>query len=123
MSNNIVLCDVDNVHSTIEELRQEWAIDILNKFGIHEINLDSIEDIQLTLAQIGLEIVNNISDKSIKVYKRELVKKSNGNEYYLPETDKDLIAEWNMPKFIKIIGIGEVYYELHLNEWSIFNIR
>ncbi len=52
-----------------------------------------------------------------------MVTYQSGNDFFLPETEKNLIAEWNTPEFVKVIGDKEVYYELHLNEWSIFNIR
>lgn len=123
----VILCDRSDTNEIVEDERLQWIIEILIELGVDESiieNYDNIENYRYEMENMGIEIDYNISSNAVNVYKKQWHDGASEEESGWFEPNEDhLIAQWNEPNYVKRIKGSEVYYELHLNEWSIFNMR
>lgn len=125
-----ILCNLSDANETIKEVRDEWIIEVLLALGVSEniielgFNDTGRDDYIYEMNELGI-VVELYSNGEVDVFKRVWVNgASEENSGWLPPTEKHLVAQWKNPERIrKIDGNNDVYYELHLREWSISNIR
>lgn len=125
----IILCNLSDANETIKEARDEWIIEVLLALGVPEetieLGFDDIgrDDFIYEMNEIGIS-VELYSNGEVDVYKKVWIngptEESSG---WLPPTKQHLVAQWKIPERIRKIEGNEVYYELHLREWSISNMR
>jgi hypothetical protein len=120
---NIILCNLSDANSIIDEERLYWVFDVLDYIGIPEEVYESktIDEFRHSMDQYGIDVELSTNGE-VRIYKKEWF---NGKlvSDWLPATDDQLIGHWKEPtRIIKING-REYYYEIHLNEWSILNMR
>jgi len=118
---NIILCNLSDKIKTINEAKYLWTLEVLKTLGVPEetLNLNDIRELRYFLEGMGIE-VELCTDGSVLIYKREWhegkTKESSG---WLPAKEENLIAHWKEPNCVRRIEGKDVYYEIHLNEWSI----
>ena len=122
---NIILGNLSDAVKTIEEERLFWTNDVLDALGIPEeaFEVDSIDEYRNNLDELGIEVELS-TNGLVNIYKKEwhqgLSEEDSG---WLPAEKEHLVAQWKEPTRIQKIDGKDVYYEIHLNEWSILNIR
>lgn len=116
---SIILCNISDAKSVIDEERLSWIIDILSLFVPKEsLNTKNIDEFREKMDELGIEIDLH-TNGDVDVYKKtwfngETPEKSG----WLPSSKHNLIAQWKEPKYTKKIEGSDVYYEICLNEWS-----
>lgn len=123
-----ILCELSDASEVTEEARDEWIIDVLLSLGVSEelIELgyssgDDYDEFRYSMNELGIDI-ELLSNGEVNVYKKVWVdgptEESSG---WLPPAQEHLVAQWKNPERVKRISQNgdEVYYELHLREWSI----
>lgn len=129
MATEIILCNLSDANDTIKEAREEWIIKVLVSIGVPEDTIElgfddsSRDDYIYRMNELGISIElysNGEVDVYKKVWVNGLTEESSG---WLPPTEKHLIAQWKTPEKVRRIKENEVYYELHLREWSMSNMR
>ena len=122
----VVLCNISDAHDVILEERHEWIHDVLIGLGLPEETIAQSGDIdtyRYLMGEEGIE-VEMTSNGDVNIYK---MRWHNGpTEFtsdWLPPDEDSLVGQWKEPTYVRKIAGKEVYYELHLNEWSILNMR
>lgn len=114
---NIVLCNLSDVNSTIEEVRDEWIVDVLTGIGVSEEDFNLPYDQYCdALSELGL-VVRKSTGGTVSVYKLSWHEEDHCQGFLNP-TKNNLIAQWKNPKRVKRIENNDVYYELHFDCWS-----
>lgn len=115
-----ILCNLSDANTIIEEARQEWVREVLFNMGVDE-DIIMIEDIYMfrnSMEELGIEITSYAND-DVDIFKKTWY--DDGiNQGWLPPNESNLVAQWKAPERIKKIENGDVYYEIHLNEWKAF---
>jgi hypothetical protein len=122
---SIVLCNLSDAVSVIAEEREQWTLGVLASLGVSEdlVGAANIDEFREGMEQLGIEVIESSAGK-INIYKKVWHDgESEELSGWLPATDKNLVAQWDEPKYIKKIEGKDVYYEIHLNEWSILKTR
>lgn len=121
---NVILCNLSDANYIIEEERFYWISDVLDALSVPEEVYDSktIDEFRDKMDDFGIEVELS-TDGSVKVYKKQWYEDGEENVGWLPATKDHLVAQWNEPTRVKRVEGKEVYYEIHLNEWSILNMR
>jgi hypothetical protein len=122
---DVILCDISDCKEVVDEARLGWTIDILYYLGVPDEILDFKDDIRLfrnSMDKFGIE-VDLISGELVNIYKKRWYEGEYGNSGWLPTEEKDLVAQWKEPTYVRKIENGKIYYEIHTNEWSIINMR
>ena len=118
---DMILCNLSDANKVIEEARNEWIKDVLDSLGVSE------EILQLTdIRQFRHEVANGLGiEVELKANGEVDVYKKRWNDSYLEElqgwlpTKKEhLVAQWKEPKRVRRVENKDVYYEIHLNEWT-----
>lgn len=120
---NIILCNISDALDIISEERLYWINDVLDALGVPEetYNVSNIDKYRENMDALGIDVVLSSSGE-VKVYKLQWA--DDGiNQGWLPRTDDYLVAHWKEPTRVKRIDGKELYYEIHLNEWSILSFR
>ena len=121
----IVLCNLSDVNEIIEEERLSWMNDVFDALEIPDevFDVSNISEYRAEMEELGIEIILYATGE-VNVYKKTwyegLTEETSG---YLPVKKEHIVAQWENPTRIRRINGNEVYYELHLNEWSIANMR
>ena len=122
---DVILCNLSDANSEIKEARLLWAYQVLIDAGVPEETLlfDDIRDFRVDMDDLGIEVELK-NGEEVDIYKLEWFE----TEYeagWLPPKKEHLIAQWKKPtRIMKVDENGrDVYYEIHLNEWSIFKTR
>lgn len=122
---NVILCNLSDANAIIEEERLYWVFDVLEYVGIPEevFDAESIDEYRESMDTYGID-VELCSNGEVYIYKKEWHEGRNEEESgWLPADDEHLIGHWKNPtRVIKVDG-KDAYYEIHLNEWSILNMR
>ncbi len=121
----VVLCNLSDVNKVTEELRLEWINDVLDTLDVPDevFEAKDINSYRAEMEELGIEILL-YSSGEVDVYKKTWVEgNTEFNTGYLPPKKINLVAQWKLPERVRRIDGNEVYYELHLNEWSITNMR
>lgn len=122
---NIILCNISDHVQVVEEARLDWTLGVLEALGVPDKVFDAsyIRDFRYDMEEFGIE-VELCTNGNVNIYKK-VWHEGNTEQMsgWLPVKEEHLVAQWKEPKFIRKIEGKEVYYEVHLNEWSILNIR
>lgn len=120
----VILCNISDANKILQEKRKEWVYNILELLEIpSEItNCPNVFRFRGGLGQYGLYIETKSGGEEIDVYKREWRGDQETGDW-LPLASKYLIAQWKRPKYIRRVEGEDIYYELHLNEWSMVRAR
>lgn len=122
---NVILCNLSDAKQSVEEERLFWISGVLDALGVLEEVADAtdIRDFRYDMETFGIEIELN-TDGAVSVYKKQWYEgKTEEESDWLPVTKEHLVAQWKEPTYIKKVEGKDVYYEIHLNEWSILNMR
>lgn len=122
---NVILCNLSDARKSIEEERLYWVSDVLDALGVPDevFGATDIRDFRYDMEGFGIE-VELCADGCVNVYKKQWHEgKTEEDSDWLPPTEDHLVAQWKEPTYVKKIEGNEVYYELHINEWSILNMR
>jgi hypothetical protein len=116
----IIQCNLSDAQSVINDARIEWVFNTLRALKIPEdvLNEKNIDNYRSEMESLGVEVVYSTSGQ-IDVYKKTRIKKGEDG-LWLPAEKENLIAQWKEPRYAKKIDESGVYYEIHLNEWSMF---
>jgi hypothetical protein len=111
-----ILCNLSDAQKVIDEERLYWISEILEALGVSDELFDAtdIRDFRYGMEDIGIEVELH-SNGNVDVYKKQCD--------WLPATEEHLVAQWKEPTYIRKVEGKNVHYELHLNEWSILNMR
>jgi hypothetical protein len=123
---SVILCDIADANDIIEEERLNWAFGILEYLGIPEevINSNSIDDYREKMDFYGIEVeLSSVGE--VRIYKKEWHEgQTDEQSGWLNYTEDHIIGHWKEPtRVIKIDSNNRAYYEIHLNEWSVLNMR
>lgn len=123
----IILCDISDANNVISEERDAWIIDVLMALEVPEEVIEAgfdtgsnYDDYVAYMNEIGVDVDTDASG-SVCVYKKAWIDgTSEEMSGWLPPTKNHMIAHWKPPKKIRRISKDrkEVYYEIHLEEWS-----
>lgn len=114
----IVLCNLSDANKTIEEIRSEWVLETLMGLDVPEDAFDlEYSDYCTVLDEMGIEVQKSTGG-TINIYKLSWHEEEH-YQGWLPPTKHNLVAQWKSPKRVKRIEGKEVYYELHLDCWSV----
>jgi hypothetical protein len=115
----VILCNISDANQILQEKCKEWVYNILELLKIpHEIiYCQNISMFRGGLSECGLHIETRLCGEEVDIYKLEWYDDGK-KEGWLPIDKKYLIAQWKRPKYIRRVDGDDVYYELHLNEWS-----
>lgn len=122
---DVILCNLSDSRKSIEEERLYWISDVLDALGVPDEVFDAtdIRDFRYDMEGFGIEI-ELCTDGCVNVYKKQWHEgRTEKDSDWLPATEDHLVAQWKEPTYIKKVEGNEVYYELHINEWSILNMR
>lgn len=122
---DIVLCNMSDANSITKELRGEWLDDIFDVLEIPDevFDAETINDYRYEMEELGIEVIL-YSTGEINVYKKVWIEgPTEFSSGYLPADKRHLIAQWKNPTRVRRIEGNEMYYELHVNEWSVVNMR
>ena len=123
---DVILCNLSDANKVIDEARLEWTHEVLLGLGVPEevLLLKDVKQLRYEIADThGIE-VELLSNKCVNIYKKRW-NNSHREELqgWLPTKKEHLVAQWKEPKRIRKIDGKEVYYEIHMNEWSFTNMR
>lgn len=127
-----ILCKRSDIGDAIREAKEEWIIEVLLALGVDEsvIELGFSEDggdfekFIYEMNKIGVDIIL-YQNGEVNVYKKTWVNQpvSYGGDVYdgdwAPPTEKNLVAQWKIPKKTKIKTGNSEYYEICPVEWHI----
>lgn len=129
MSGEVILCNLSDANEIIKESRDEWIISVLLELGVPEeivemgFEAGKWDDYLYAMNDLGV-VVELYSDGEVDVFKQVWVDgESESDTGWLPISDKNLVAQWKTPERIKRLEGKDVFYEIHLDEWSIKNVR
>jgi hypothetical protein len=117
---SIVLCDLSDAVSVIDEERFNWVSDIIGALNVPEEIFDAktIDEYRDKMSEIGVEIVLG-TNGDVSVYKKTWHNQGSAEgSGWLSPTKDNLVAQWKEPTYVRKVDGNKVYYELHLNEWS-----
>jgi len=124
---NVVLCNLSDAPQVIKEEKHLWIRNVLMGLGLSEEMLDNsskdVDKYRHLMGEEGIEIETN-SNGDVNIYKMQWHEgTTESTSDWLPPVKEHLVGQWKEPTYIKKIDGKDVYYELHLNEWSILNMR
>jgi hypothetical protein len=122
---DVILCNISDANEVVEEARLEWIYSVLDALNVPEdvLDFEDIREYRYNMEEFGIE-VELMTNGNVNVYKKQW----HDGEYeeysgWLPTTEDHLVAQWKTPKYVRKAEGKDVYYEIHLNEWSILNMR
>lgn len=121
----VILCNLSDANNVVNEERMYWIFEVLEDLGVPDSVFEAtdIRDFRYDMEELGIE-VDLCSNGDVNVYKKHWFEgPTEETSGWLPPTDIHLVAQWKEPKYIRKKEGKEVYYEIHLNEWSISNMR
>jgi len=123
---NVILCNISDNQRVIEEERVAWTYEVLLALDVPEEVLEDISNVdeyRYLMDELGIEVELN-SDGEIDIYKKQMhYGATEEMTDWLPPTKDHLVAQWKKPTYVRRVEGKETYYEIHLNEWSILNMR
>lgn len=129
---DIILCNLSDANATADEARTEWVIEVLVALDISEELIEmgfsdgnDYDEFKYSMNELGIDIELH-SNGDVDVYKKVWVDGPTEEECgWLPSAREHLVAQWENPERVRRISKdkSEVYYELHLKEWSIADMR
>lgn len=123
---DVILCNISDANKVVEEEKNFWIQDVLLGLGVSEDTIASAEDIDeylYLMNQLGIEVEYKTTGE-VLIYKKAMHRGPDGEEVdWLNPSEENLIAHWKSPTFVRKVEGRDVYYEVHLNKWSSFNMR
>ena len=123
---DVILCNISDANGLIIEARNEWIRNILLDLGVSDeiIFLENIREFRYQVSDsLGIDVELKSSGE-INIYKKRWHNDSNENlQGWLPAKKENIIAQWKEPTRIRKVDGQDVFYEIHLNEWSFANAR
>ena len=116
----IVLCNLSDTEQTISDLRQDWTIETLINLGVPEevLDFDDIDKFRMDMSNLGIDVIL-FTTGDVNIYKKTWHEdKHEERSGWLPNSERNLVAQWKRPKRIKKVEGRKAYYELHLNKWA-----
>lgn len=123
---DVILCNISDANKVIEEARFEWVHNVLLNLGVPEdiFEIKEIRDFRYEISNnFGIEVELK-ANKEVDIYKKQW--NNNPDEElqgWLPVKKEHLVAQWKEPKRVRKVEGKDVYYEIHINEWSFTNVR
>jgi len=123
----IILCNISDAIEVISEAREAWIVEILTSLGVDEelleISKKDIQKFRYYMEELGIEIDFKTSGE-IDIYKKKWHEDKDPERCgWLPTKKEHLIAQWKEPEKIRKIEGKEVFYEIHLSNWSMVSSR
>lgn len=129
MTAEIILCNLSDANKITKEVRDGWVIEVLLALGVSEeiveLGFDDIgrDDYIYAMNELGIS-VELYSNGEVDIYKKVWIEgETEESSGWLTPTKQHMVAQWKNPERVRRIKGNEVYYELHLEEWSILNMR
>ena len=129
---DVILCNLSDASEVADEARDEWIVNVLLSLGVSEELVEmgfsdgkDYEEFRYSMNEAGID-VELLSNGEVNVYKKVwLDGHTEDDSGWLPPTSDHLVAQWKNPERVKRISKdkSEVYYELHLREWSVADMR
>lgn len=123
---NIILCNLSDALEVINEARLYWTYEVLDALGVPDeilFETDDINEYRYEMEGLGIEVELK-NNEEVDIYKKEWYEgPSEEHSGWLPPTEEHLVAQWKKPTRIMKVEGNDVYYEIHINEWSMFNTR
>lgn len=122
---NIILCNISDTTKTIAEERLYWISEVLDALGVPDDVFDAtdIREYRYDMEELGIEVELH-SSGNVNVYKKKWHDgQTEEQSGWLPAAEEYLVAQWKEPTYIRKVEGRDAYYEVHLNEWSILNMR
>lgn len=121
----VLLCNISDAHNMVEEEKLLWTFDVLEALGVPEevYEAEDINDFRYDMDELGIE-VEYITNGCVNIYRKHwLDGPTEEQSGWLPVQEEHLVAQWKEPTYHRKIDDKGVYYEIHLNEWSVANMR
>ena len=122
---DVILCNLEDANTIIDEERMYWVSEVLDALGVPEevYDVETIDEYRDKMDEFGVE-VHLSTTGDVNVYKKEWHYSENEEEEgWIPPEKEHLVAQWKEPVRVRKVEGRDVYYEIHLNEWSILNMR
>ncbi len=122
---NTILCNISDAKKFIDEERLYWISEVLEALGVPDevFEASDIRDFRYDMETMGIEVELH-SNGNVDVYKKQWHEGMTEEQSdWLPATKEHLVAQWKEPAYIRKIEGKDVHYEIHLEEWSILNMR
>lgn len=122
---SVILCNISDANSVIEDEKMSWISEVLNAIGVPEsvYDIKDVDEYREKMEEIGVEVIL-ITSGEIKIYKKIWHEGATEEQCgWLPATDECIVAHWKVPDYVMKLDGKNAYYEIHLNEWSILNMR
>lgn len=118
----IILCDLSDANEVIDDARSDWINDVFDVLNIPDDVFDAtdIRDYRMNMEDLGIEVIL-YSNGEVNVF-RKVWHDDGFNAGWLPATDKHIIAQWKTPERVLKNDGKDVYYEIHVDAWSVANI-
>jgi hypothetical protein len=118
----VVLCNTSDANEVLRDLRKAWVYDLLSALGIEADDTTDQIEARGVLSGLGIRIDLRSNGEEIDVYKCEW-RGSEDSGGWLPPQKKHLIAQWKRPKYVRRVDGKDLYYELHLDKWSMVSVK
>lgn len=120
-----ILCNISDANIIIEEEKMRWIYEILEALRVPEevYNCKNIDEYREKMEEMGIEVIL-VTNGNVNVYKKAWHEGPTPEQCgWLPATNEHLVAQWKEPEYVMKLEGKDAYYEIHLNEWSILNMR
>lgn len=123
---DIILCNLSDANSVIAEARLYWTYEVLSAMNVPDEILFEIKDIndyRYDMEGLGIEVILK-NNEEVDIFKKEwyegTTEEASG---WLDATKDNLVAQWKKPDRVRKVEGKDVYYEIHVNAWSMFSMR
>jgi len=121
----VILCNISDAKEIEDESRMYWTYEVLQNLGIEDgilFETTDINDYRNAMYELGIDVILTTGG-NVSIYKLSWFGEEESGGW-LPAKEENLIAQWKSPKRIKKIDTDRsVYYEIHLNCWSILDSK
>lgn len=122
---NTILCNISDAKKVIDEERTYWVSEVLEALGVPDevFEASDIRDFRYDMNGLGIDVELH-SNGNVDVYKKQWHEGPTEEQSdWLPVSEEHLVAQWKEPTYVRKVDGRDVFYEIHLNEWSILNMR
>jgi len=123
---DVILCNLSDANDVIAEARLYWTYEILSALNVPDeilFELKDINDYRYEMEGLGIEVILK-DNEEVDIYKKEWhegpTEETSG---WLEPMEEHLVAQWKKPHRVRKVEGKDVYYEIHINAWSMFNMR
>lgn len=123
---DVILCNISDANDVINESRLHWTYEILSNIGVPDnilFETHDIRDFRYKMEEFGIEVIIN-NNEEIDIFKKKWhAGQSDELSGWLEPTEEHLVGQWKKPERVRVVDGKSVYYEIRLNNWSMFNMR